>query len=69
MDRKYGQEQREEVEKIKNELKHKIEQIYLETFEKLSQKGLGNGTIARLTQLLLISREEALRPLNENEIN
>ena len=70
MARKYGEEQREEINKIKSELIHKIESIYIDTFNQLNKKGLGDGAIAKLTQLLLVSRERAISSLKDsNEIS
>jgi hercynine metabolism small protein len=42
-----------------------VEALYRGTFERLSDLDLGEGAIARLTQLLLRSREAALTPLRE----
>ena len=63
MERKYGEEQRAAVINIKEVLINKIEQIYLDTFETLNNQGLGDGTIARLTQELLLSRQAAIEIL------
>ena len=65
MGRKYGDEQKEVIKGIKNQLKIKLERVYLETFEKLDSHGLGDGAIAKLTQQLLISRESALSNLKD----
>ena len=42
-----------------------LEQLYGAAFEKLASQDLGEGGIARLTQLLLRSREAAITPLQE----
>ncbi len=63
MERKYGNEQRKEVGKIKLDLIEKLQTIYLETFNELNSKGLGEAAIANLTQTLLISKEKAIEAL------
>ena len=63
MKRKYGEEQRKHIESLLKTLVDELESTYLNTFEKLDKQGLGEGQIAKLTQLMLISREAAIRPL------
>ena len=71
MTRLYGDEQREVVKQIIEELIERIESNYLQTFEHLNEFGLGEGMIVRITQLLLLSRDGACTPLNNElkEIN
>ena len=66
MQRKYGKEQREAIKEIKIELSQKIDSIFLDTFKGLSSKGLGDGSIARLTQELLIAKQAAIKALDIN---
>ena len=63
MERKYGDEQRKAIRGIKDELIKKIENLFLKTFEELDAQGLGDGSIASLTQELLIAREAAITSL------
>jgi hercynine metabolism small protein len=42
-----------------------LEELYGAAFERLASQELGEGGIARLTQLLLRSREAAITPLQE----
>ena len=42
-----------------------LEQLYREAFDRIGEQDLGEGAIARLTQLLLRSREAAISPLEE----
>ena len=66
MIRKYGEEQRLVIEQIKGELIDKLDKVYLEAFNSLTDAGLGNGQIARLTQLLLLSKDAAINSLKSN---
>ena len=63
MERKYGEAQRHVVNQIKEELIDKLDVTYLAFFERLNSSGLGDGEIAKLTQLLLMSKEAAITPL------
>ena len=63
MTRVYGDEQRAIVKQIREELIKSLESHYLNTFEKLNEFGLGEGMIVKLTQLLLLSRDGAITPL------
>ena len=65
MTRIYGNEQRVAVRKIREELIHKLENIYLTTFDQLQEAGLGEGMVIKITQLLLLSREGAIHPLQQ----
>ena len=42
-----------------------LETVYRQAFERLSELELGDGSVARLTQLLLRSRDGAITPLQE----
>ena len=42
-----------------------LEELYRRAFDRISERNLGEGAIARLTQLLLRSREAAITPLRE----
>ena len=68
MSRVYREEQREAQRKVCNDLIEQLEGIYLRTFEKITDIGFGDGVIAKLTQLILISREAAISPLH-SELN
>jgi hercynine metabolism small protein len=59
------EEQRETMRQVREGLIGELEAIYLQAFERLGDLELGEGAIARLTQLLLRSREAALTPLHE----
>ncbi len=59
------EDQRLAMRQVREGLIEEVEGLYLRTFERLSELELGEGAIARLTQLLLRSREAALTPLRE----
>jgi hercynine metabolism small protein len=59
------EEQREAVRLVREGLIEELESLYLQAFDRLSDMDLGEGAIARLTQLLLRSREAAITPLQE----
>ena len=65
MKRVYGDEQRAAVREIREELIEQIESLYLKKFEQLNNVGLGDGMVGKVTQLLLISRDAAIAPLQE----
>ena len=65
MSRIYGDEQRKAARKILEVHIERLESIYLETFDQLNQFGLGEGMVVKLTQLLLLSRDGSIAPLNE----
>ncbi len=65
MSRIYGDEQRAVVKQIREDLIKKLELNYLETFDRLNEYGLGEGMVVRLTQLLLLSRDGAISPLQK----
>jgi hercynine metabolism small protein len=59
------EEQRRAVRDLRESLIAQLEELYGNAFEKLASQNLGEGGIARLTQLLLRSREAAITPLHE----
>lgn len=59
------QEQRQAVRELRESLIAQLEELYGAAFERLASQNLGEGGIARLTQLLLRSREAAITPLQE----
>lgn len=42
-----------------------LEELYRRAFDRIGEQNLGEGAIARLTQLLLRSREAAITPLQQ----
>ena len=59
------EDQRRAVRAMREGLIAELEVLYGAAFEKLASQDLGEGGIARLTQLLLRSREAAITPLQE----
>jgi hercynine metabolism small protein len=59
------EEQRQAVRTLREGLITQLEELYGNAFEQLASQNLGEGGIARLTQLLLRSREAAITPLQE----
>lgn len=59
------EEQRQAMRRTREELIAELQGLYQQAFERISQEDLGEGAIARLTQLLLRSREAAITPLQE----
>ena len=59
------EEQRRAVRELREGLIAQLEELYGNAFETLASQNLGVGGIARLTQLLLRSREAAITPLQE----
>ena len=59
------EEQRRAVRELREGLIAQLEELYGRAFESLADQNLGEGGIARLTQLLLRSREAAITPLQE----
>ena len=69
MKRKYGDEQRLVIRNIRENFIKELEELYLKQFNQINEAGLGDGAIAKVTQLLLLSRDGAITPLrNEIEI-
>ena len=59
------EEQRRTIRQQRESLIEELEMLYSQAFERLSALDLGEGSVARLTQLLLRSREGAIAPLQE----
>ena len=58
-------EQQAIVRRVQQELSIELEALYRGVFDRMSQETLGDGAMARLTQLVLRSRDGALSPLQE----
>ena len=58
------EEQRRTVRLQRESLMEELETVYRQAFERLSELELGDGSVARLTQLLR-SRDGAITPLQE----
>ena len=69
MGRKYGSDKREEEKRLLGLLIAKIESIYLESFESLNDAELGSGSITKLAQVFLLSRDSALTILKNEKSN
>lgn len=59
------EQQRQNVRQERESLIRELETIYRRAFERLTVLDLGEGSLARLTQLLLHSRAGAINPLQE----
>jgi hercynine metabolism small protein len=59
------EEQRQAMRATREDLIAELEELYRRAFDRISEQNLGEGAIARLTQLLLRSREAAITPLRE----
>jgi hercynine metabolism small protein len=59
------EEQRRAVRELRETLINQLEALYRQAFDSIVSQDLGEGAIARLTQLLLRSREAAITPLQE----
>jgi hercynine metabolism small protein len=59
------EEQRAAMRQVREGLIHELEELYRSAFDRIGDQDLGEGAIARLTQLLLRSREAAITPLQE----
>ena len=59
------EEQRRTVRLQRESLMEELETVSRQAFERLSELELGDGSVARLTQLLLRSRDGAITPLQE----
>jgi hercynine metabolism small protein len=59
------EEQRRAMRELREGLIQQLEQLYAANFEQLTQHNLWEGGIARLTQLLLRSRDAAIAPLQD----
>jgi len=58
-------EQRAIAHRVQQELSSELEALYRGAFDRMSREALGEGAMARLTQLILRSRDGALSPLQE----
>ena len=59
------EEQRAAMRQVREGLISELEELYRNAFDRIGNQGLGEGAIARLTQLLLRSREAAITPLQQ----
>lgn len=59
------EQQRAAMRQTRETLIAELEELYRRAFDRISDQDLGEGAIARLTQLLLRSREAAITPLTE----
>ncbi|MCP9782390.1 hypothetical protein KBY83_03515 [Cyanobium sp. WKJ7-Wakatipu] len=59
------EEQRAAMRQVREGLIAELEELYRGAFDRISNQDLGEGAIARLTQLLLRSREAAITPLQQ----
>jgi len=59
------EQQRAAMRQSREDLIAELEELYRRAFDRISDQDLGEGAIARLTQLLLRSREAAITPLTE----
>ena len=59
------EEQRHLLRQIREQMVAELEEVYRLAFDRICEQDLGEGAIARLTQLLLRSREAAITPLKE----
>ncbi len=59
------EEQRQAIRALREGLIAQLEELYMQAFDRVAGQDLGEGGIARLTQLLLRSREAAITPLQE----
>jgi hercynine metabolism small protein len=59
------EEQRQAMRATREHLIDELEALYRRAFDRISEQSLSDGAIARLTQLLLRSREAAITPLQE----
>jgi hypothetical protein len=60
------EEQRALVRRVRESLIGELETLYRRAFDAIGTDDLGEGGVARLTQLLLRSREGAITPLQED---
>ncbi|MFM7268245.1 MAG: hercynine metabolism small protein [Cyanobium sp.] len=59
------EDQRQAMRATREGLIAELEELYRRAFDRISAEDLGEGAIARLTQLLLRSREAAITPLQQ----
>ena len=58
-------EQRAIAHRVQQQLTAELEALYRGVFDRMSREPLGEGAMARLTQVILRSRDGALSPLQE----
>jgi hercynine metabolism small protein len=59
------EDQRQAMRSLREGLIEELEELYRQAFDRISGQDLGEGAIARITQLLLRSREAAITPLQQ----
>ena len=59
------EEKRAAMRQVREGLISELEELYRNAFDRIGNQDLGEGAIARLTQLLLRSREAAITPLQQ----
>ena len=59
------EEQRQAMRATREGLIEDLEDLYRRAFDRISEQDLGEGAIARLSQVLLRSREAAITPLQQ----
>ncbi|MCP9828452.1 MULTISPECIES: hercynine metabolism small protein [unclassified Synechococcus] len=59
------EDQRKAMRTTREQLIAELEELYRQAFDRIGSEDLGEGAIARLTQLLLRSRDGAITPLQE----
>ncbi|MCP9885962.1 hypothetical protein KBY97_12650 [Synechococcus sp. ATX 2A4] len=59
------EDQRQAMRTTREQLIAELEELYRQAFDRIGGEDLGEGAIARLTQLLLRSRDGAITPLQE----
>ena len=59
------EEQRALVRRVRESLIEELENTYRRAFDAIGTEEIGEGAVARLTQLLLRSRDGAITPLEE----
>jgi hercynine metabolism small protein len=59
------EQKRAATRQLRLELIAELEALYGRAFDRIGERDLGEGAIARLTQLLLLSREAAITPLQQ----
>ena len=57
------EERRQTIKAQREQLIEELEAVYMAAFERIGQLEMGEGAVARLTQLMLRSREAAITPL------
>jgi hercynine metabolism small protein len=59
------EDQRKAMRTTREQLIAELEELYRQAFDRIGGEDLGEGAIARLTQLLLRSRDGAITPLQK----